>query len=117
MWPWDKIRELEEKNENLSGRIDYLKSLELSDIDKTELNFLRKAIKPYVVYRYEHDYWSSVCKFYETRTLQDAESDLTKAKFYIAVLEAQLGPDGISAAKEVCERLKAVCNQKAIEAV
>lgn len=117
MWPWGKIGKLEAENKNLSDRIDYLKSLELSDVDKSELVFLREAIKSYVAYRYEQDYWSTVCEFYKTRTLQDAESDLTKAKFYIAVLEAQLGPDGVSAAKEVCERLKAVCNQKAIGAV
>lgn len=114
MWPWSKIKELEEENDGLSRRIIYLEGLELSGNDKLELEFLREAIKPYVAYRYEYEDWFHYA-FHKKRTLQAAESDLTKARFYTAVLEAQMGPGGVGAAKEVCGRLKAVCGQKAIE--
>lgn len=120
MWPWDKIKDLEEENERLSRRIDHLENLELSETDKLELEFLRKAIKPYVVYSFKdmgYPGWRVEYAFYQERTLQHAESDLTKARFYIAVLEAQMGPDGVNAAKEVCERLKAVCSQKEVKAI
>lgn len=120
MWPWDEIRDLKEENEGLSRRITYLEGSELSATDKAELEFLRKAIKPYVVYHWTdvgYPGWRSEYAFFQERTLQNAESDLTKARFYIAVLEAQMGPDGIEAAKKVCERLKAVCSQKEIKAI
>lgn len=114
MWPWSKIKDLEEENDGLSRRITYLEGLKLSETGKSELEFLRDAIKPYVAYRYEYEDWYRYA-FHAKRTLEGAESDLTKARFYIAVLEAQMGPDGVNAAHEVCERLKAVCNLKAIE--
>jgi len=116
MWPWDKIKELEEENKTLSRRATYLEGLGLSETDKTELKFLRDAIKDYVVYSLHIvGSWFSDYRYQADKTLQQSESDLTKARFYIAVLEAQLGPDGVGAAREVCERLKAVCGQKAIE--
>lgn len=116
MWPWSKIKELKEENDDLSRRITYREGLELSETDMLELEFLRKTVKPYVLYSlHDTGYWSICYNFVASRTLQDAESDLTKSRFYIAVLEAQMGPDGVNAAKEVCKRLKAVCGQKAIE--
>lgn len=116
MWPWDKIKELEEENKTLSRRATYLEGLGLSETDKTELKFLRDAIKDYVVYSLHNvGSWFSDYRYQADKTLQQSESDLTKARFYIAVLEAQMGPDGVGAAREVCERLKAVCGQKAIE--
>ena len=117
MWPWDEIRDLKEENEGLSRRITYLEGLKLSDADMLELEFLRCAIADYVVYRHELARWALSHRYYATRTLQASESDLAKSRLYIAVLEAQLGPAGVNAAKEVCERLKAVCSQKAIDPV
>lgn len=114
MWPFDEIKTLKAENEYISRRTAYLESLQLSETDKKELDFLRDAIKDYVIYRYD-DGWSSSHKYCADRTLQIAESDLVKSRLYIAVLEAQLGLDGTKAAHEVCERLKAVCGQKAIE--
>lgn len=114
MWPFDNYRilELEEQNKSLLDRIVYLEALKLSETERLELEFLRKEIAPYITYDMETSgLYIIVHEFYPGRTLRDAERDLTKARFYISVLEAQLGPCGIEAVHEVCERLKAVCGQ------
>lgn len=125
MWPWskiekmqDRINDLERDNDALSRTNNRLRSLELSETDKLELDFLQRTIKDYVAYGLETELgWFSVShRFFGKRTLRDAESDLTSARFYISVLEAQLGPNGIAAAKKVCERLQDLCKTKAIEA-
>lgn len=115
MWPWNKIEKLQDRIEDLERDINYYRSLELSETDKKELEFLRSAIKDYVIYRYDGS-WSGSHRFYVGQSLQGVKSDLTTARFYISVLEAQLGPDGIEAAKKVCERLQDLCKTKAIEA-
>jgi hypothetical protein len=109
MWPFDEI-------DRLKRRIEYLESLQISTTDKKELEFLRTEIKDYVEYRLERDVFWGTNTYYADRTLKSVESDLTKARFYISVLEAQLGPDGIEAAKNVCQRLQELCtSKKAIE--
>ena len=117
MWPFDNYRilELEEQNKSLLDRIVYLEALKLSETERLELEFLRKEIAPYITYDMEMSgLYIIVHEFYPGRTLRDAERDLTKARFYISVLEAQLGPCGVETAREVRDRLKAVCEQSKV---
>lgn len=125
MWPWNKheklereIDQLKESIERRDDEINYYKSLQLSATDVKELEFLREESKDYFVYRLDEELlsWVYTYRYFKDRTLQGAESDLTKARFYISVLEAQSGPDGIEAAKKVCKRLQDLCKTKAIEA-
>jgi len=132
MWPFREIKELERKcfelemknagierqNNDLKTQNDELKSLRISVTDKKELDFLRAAIKDYVVYSMDNQCgygWVPNYQYFAKRTLKDTESDLTKAKFYISVLEAQMTEDQKEAAKNVCERLKELCTMKAKE--
>ncbi len=110
VWPWNEIHDLKKSNESLSRANDRLHSLNLSWKDKEELRFLKKEIAKYITYDWSHNRFFSELK--ANRTLPEAESDLVKARYYIAVLEAQLGPNGVTAAHEVCNKLMALCNSK-----
>jgi hypothetical protein len=95
MWPFSLIKELKNKNEHLKEELEErnrdLKDLLISETDKQELEFLRMEIKNYITYSFLKDKeypWYVVYRYIGTRTLQEAESDLTKSKFYISVLEA-----------------------------
>ena len=122
MWPFSRIASLEAENEGLRTRnVDLELRQNRKDAGVTrnmaELDFLRSAIKPYVVYAIRNETesigwnFSIVHRFYPKRTLQQAECDITRLKFYISVLEAELGEDKIGAARKVCEKLRCLCTK------
>ena len=122
MWPFSRIAALEAENIDLKLRLDRKDAGVTRNM--AELDFLRSAIKPYVVYAVRDEtesigwIFSTVHRFYPKRTLQEAESDITRLKFYISVLEAELGEERIGAARKVCEKLRCLCTKEvpAIEA-
>jgi hypothetical protein len=120
MWPFTTISALRSEVARLEDQIrERAEEVSGARRDEQELEFLRNAIKPYVVYgrQLSGSAWPPYYKFVEGRTLHAAESDLTKARLYISVLESQLGKERTDSSRKICQELTCLCKKemKAIE--
>ena len=120
MWPFTTISALRSEVARLEDQIRE-RAEEVSEArrDEQELDFLRNAIKPYVVYSRKVDTngWAWVHKIVEDRTLQQAETALENARLYISVLESQLGKERTDASRKICQELTCLCKSKEMTAV
>lgn len=118
MWPFSNTADLRADNALLTTEISKLRE----DRDKREreiakdleeLDFLREKIKSYVEYNYDGETFAvyRVHRFDSIGTLQQAKSELTRLKFYISVLESEIGSDRVALVRDVCKKLRCLCKE------
>lgn len=121
MWPFSNTEDLRADNAMLTTEINKLreerdKNAWKTAKDREELAFLRAEIMPYVEYEYDDAHaCHGIHLFHSTGSLQQAKSELTRLKFYVSVLESELGADRVALVREVCKKLRCLCKEDSNE--